>query len=193
MSASSATKTSRATSMSTPAPRLGDDAGLRFDGLPPLSLYVHLPWCVRKCPYCDFNSYEARGALPDVEYVDALLRDLRAELPLAQGRPIETIFLGGGTPSLFSGAAIARLLDGVRAEAALASDVEITLEANPGAVDAASFAAFREAGVNRLSIGIQSFRDEQLRALGRVHDSAEARGGRRDGARRRASTTSTST
>ncbi len=151
-----------------------DDAALRFDVLPPLSLYVHLPWCVRKCPYCDFNSYEARGALPDAEYVGALLRDLRTELSLAQDRPIETIFLGGGTPSLFSGAAIAQLLDGLRAEAVLATDVEITLEANPGAVDAASFAAFREAGVNRLSIGIQSFRDEQLRALGRVHDSAEA-------------------
>ena len=160
--------------MSTPAVLLGDDAALRFDVLPPLSLYVHLPWCVRKCPYCDFNSYEARGTLPDAEYVGALLRDLRTELPLAQDRPIETIFLGGGTPSLFSGAAIAQLLDGLRAEAALASDIEITLEANPGAVDAASFAAFREAGVNRLSIGIQSFRDEQLRRLGRVHDSAEA-------------------
>ena len=135
---------------------------------------MHLPWCVRKCPYCDFNSYEARGALPDAEYVDALLRDLRTELPFAQGRPIETIFLGGGTPSLFSGAAIRRLLDGVRAETTLSSTAEITLEANPGAVDAASFAAFREAGVNRLSIGIQSFRDEQLRVLGRVHDSSEA-------------------
>ncbi len=151
-----------------------EDAALRFDVLPPLALYVHLPWCVRKCPYCDFNSYEARGALPDAEYVGALLRDLRTELPLAQDRPIETIFLGGGTPSLFSGAAIAQLLDGLRAEAAFAPDVEITLEANPGAVDAASFVAFREAGVNRLSIGIQSFRDEQLRALGRVHGSAEA-------------------
>src|SRR5688500_3676474 len=103
--------------MSTPAPVLGDDFGLHFDSLPPLSLYVHLPWCVRKCPYCDFNSYEARGALPDLEYVAALLRDLRGELPLAQGRAIETIFLGGGTPSLFSGTAIARLLDDVRADA----------------------------------------------------------------------------
>ena len=97
--------------MSTPAPVLGTDAGLHFDTLPPLSLYVHLPWCVRKCPYCDFNSYEARGPLADTEYVAALLRDLRAELALAEGRTIETIFLGGGTPSLFSGAAIARLLD----------------------------------------------------------------------------------
>jgi len=160
--------------MSTPVPRLGESAGLRFTSLPPLSLYVHLPWCVRKCPYCDFNSYEARGELPDLQYVDALLRDLRGELPFAQDREIETIFLGGGTPSLFSGAAIRRLLDGLRAEAALAADVEITLEANPGAVDAERFAAFRAAGVNRLSIGIQSFRDAQLRALGRVHDSAEA-------------------
>jgi putative oxygen-independent coproporphyrinogen III oxidase len=160
--------------MSTPAPTLGQEAGLRFDGLPPLSLYVHLPWCVRKCPYCDFNSYEARGVLPDLDYTKALLRDLRSELPFAQGRAIESVFLGGGTPSLFSGAAITRLLDGLRAEALLDADAEITLEANPGAVDAARFTAFREAGVNRLSIGIQSFRDERLRALGRVHDAAEA-------------------
>jgi oxygen-independent coproporphyrinogen-3 oxidase len=160
--------------MSTPAPLRGEAAMLRFDTLPPLSLYVHLPWCVRKCPYCDFNSYEARGALPDLEYVAALLRDLRRELPLVQGRAIETIFLGGGTPSLFSGVAIASLLDGLRAEAPIAAGAEITLEANPGAVDVARFAAFREAGINRLSIGIQSFRNEQLRALGRVHDSAQA-------------------
>ena len=160
--------------MSAPAPFSGEEAGLRFDGLPPLSLYVHLPWCIRKCPYCDFNSYEARGALPDLAYVDALLRDLRAELPLVHGRTIETIFIGGGTPSLFSGCAIARLLDGVRAETELAPGAEITLEANPGAAEVTRFAAFREAGVNRLSIGIQSFRDAQLRALGRVHDASEA-------------------
>jgi oxygen-independent coproporphyrinogen-3 oxidase len=160
--------------MSTPAPLPGQGSELRFANLPPLSLYVHLPWCVRKCPYCDFNSYEARGALPDLEYVAALLRDWRAELPFVQGRAIETIFLGGGTPSLFSGAAIARLLDGLRAERSVAANAEITLEANPGAVDAARFAEFREAGVNRLSIGIQSFRNGQLRALGRVHDAAQA-------------------
>jgi putative oxygen-independent coproporphyrinogen III oxidase len=160
--------------MSMPALPLRGDSALRFASLPPLSLYVHLPWCVRKCPYCDFNSYEARGALPDLEYVEALLADLRSEWPLAQGRRIETVFLGGGTPSLFSGEAVARLLDGIRAEAMLATDAEITLEANPGAIDAARFAAFRAAGVNRLSIGIQSFRDEQLRLLGRVHDAAEA-------------------
>jgi putative oxygen-independent coproporphyrinogen III oxidase len=160
--------------MNARAPVL-DEAGLRFNALPPLALYVHLPWCVRKCPYCDFNSYEARGALPDEEYVDALLRDLRGELPFVENRRVDTVFFGGGTPSLFSGPAVARLLAGVRAELTLASDVEITLEANPGAVDAARFAAFREAGVNRLSIGIQSFRAAQLRSLGRVHDAAEAR------------------
>jgi oxygen-independent coproporphyrinogen-3 oxidase len=161
--------------MNAPAPLPGRAAELRFESLPPLSLYVHLPWCIRKCPYCDFNSHEARAALRDLDYVDALLKDLRAELALAEGRPVETVFLGGGTPSLFSGAAIARLLDGVRAEAELARDAEITLEANPGAADAARFAAFREAGVNRLSIGVQTFRDEQLELLGRVHGSAEAR------------------
>ena len=159
--------------MSTPAPVLGD-AGLHFDKLPPLSLYVHLPWCVRKCPYCDFNSYEARGALPDLEYVAALLRDLRSELAHAQGRTIETIYFGGGTPSLFSSPAIARLLEGARAEGSIAANAEITLEANPGAVDAARFVAFRDAGVNRLSIGIQSFRNDKLRALGRVHDADQA-------------------
>jgi len=146
----------------------------RFVTLPPLSIYVHLPWCVRKCPYCDFNSYEIKGAPPDGAYVDALLRDLHADWPLAQGRAPQTIFLGGGTPSLFSAAAIERLLDGLRSCCALPDDVEITLEANPGAVDAERFAAFRAAGVTRLSIGIQSFRNAQLHALGRVHDAAEA-------------------
>jgi len=159
--------------MNTPEPVLGD-AALHFDTLPPLSLYVHLPWCVRKCPYCDFNSYEARGALPDLEYVAALLRDLHGERAFAQGRLIETIYFGGGTPSLFSSAAIARLLEGLRAECGLAANAEITLEANPGAVDTARFVAFRDAGVNRLSIGIQSLRNDKLRALGRVHDSGQA-------------------
>jgi oxygen-independent coproporphyrinogen-3 oxidase len=160
--------------MSSPLP-LSEPSRLHFDSLPPLSLYVHLPWCVRKCPYCDFNSYEARSALPDRDYVDALLRDLRAEAPLAQGRIVDTVFLGGGTPSLFSGEAIEALLAGLRAEVALDPEVEITLEANPGAVDAARFAAFRAAGVNRLSIGVQSFREAKLRALGRIHDAADAR------------------
>jgi putative oxygen-independent coproporphyrinogen III oxidase len=146
-----------------------------LQSLPPLALYVHLPWCVRKCPYCDFNSYEIRGALPDLEYVDAVLRDLRSESALAQGRPVGSVFIGGGTPSLFSGAAVARLIEGIARELELAADAEITLEANPGAVEADRFAAFRAAGVNRLSIGIQSFRDDRLRALGRVHDGGEAR------------------
>jgi oxygen-independent coproporphyrinogen-3 oxidase len=151
------------------------ELALRFDALPPLSLYAHLPWCVRKCPYCDFNSYEAKGALPEAAYVDALLRDLDAELALAQDRPLQTIFIGGGTPSLFSGDAVRRFLDGVRARIPLASDAEITLEANPGAVDAARFAEFRDAGITRLSIGVQSFREARLRALGRIHDAHEAR------------------
>jgi putative oxygen-independent coproporphyrinogen III oxidase len=147
---------------------------LSFAELPPLTLYVHLPWCVRKCPYCDFNSYEARGALPEAEYVDAVLRDVRLEAPFAAGRAIESIFIGGGTPSLFSGDAIDSLMRGIRAELTLVPDVEVTLEANPGAVEARRFAAFRSAGVDRLSIGVQSFRDEPLRRLGRVHDGAAA-------------------
>jgi oxygen-independent coproporphyrinogen-3 oxidase len=161
--------------MNASVPLPTERSRLRFDSLPPLSLYVHLPWCVRKCPYCDFNSYEARGSLPDREYVEALLRDLGSEAPLAQGRVVDTVFLGGGTPSLFSGAAIEMLLAGLRTEIALDADVEITLEANPGAVDAERFAAFRAAGVNRLSIGIQSFREPKLRALGRIHGAAVAR------------------
>jgi putative oxygen-independent coproporphyrinogen III oxidase len=148
---------------------------LAFATLPPLALYVHLPWCIRKCPYCDFNSYEAgSGGIDDARYVDALLRDLDAELPFAQGRALASVFIGGGTPSLFSGAAIARLLAGVRERLDLAELAEVTLEANPGAVDAARFAEYRDAGVNRLSIGVQSFRAEQLRRLGRVHGPEEA-------------------
>jgi len=168
---SDAARASSATNRAEHAPSAG--AGeLHFEGLPPLSLYVHLPWCVRKCPYCDFNSYEVRGVLPDDDYVAAVLRDLESERPLLQGRRIETVFIGGGTPSLFSGAAIARLIDGIALRTPLVADAEITLEANPGAVDAERFAAFRRAGVNRLSIGVQSFRDEKLRTLGRVHDAA---------------------
>ena len=124
--------------------------------LPPLSLYVHLPWCVRKCPYCDFNSYETRGNLPERAYVSALLRDLDAETEHARDRPLQSIFIGGGTPSLFSGAAIRALLDGIRARAAMAPDVEVTLEANPGAVEAQRFAEFRAAGVTRLSSGFRA-------------------------------------
>ncbi len=147
---------------------------LRLAPLPPLSLYVHFPWCVRKCPYCDFNSHAARDAIPERAYVDALLRDLDAELPVAAGRRIETVFFGGGTPSLFAPESIARLLDGVRARIEIAPDAEITLEANPGTVDVERFKGFHDAGVNRLSIGIQSFDDEQLKALGRIHGRDEA-------------------
>ena len=141
---------------------------------PPLSLYVHLPWCLRKCPYCDFNSHEAKGELPDEAYVDALLRDLDFEAGLVRGRAIQSIFIGGGTPSLFSGAAIGRLLEQIRARLPVDSSAEVTLEANPGAVEAERFAAYRSAGINRLSIGVQSFRDAQLKALGRIHGAAEA-------------------
>jgi len=146
-----------------------------FDSLPPLSLYVHLPWCVRKCPYCDFNSYEAGPAgFDEGGYVAALLRDLDSELALAQGRELASVFIGGGTPSLFSGPAIARLLAGIRERLPLAEAVEVTLEANPGAAEARRFAEYRDAGVNRVSIGVQSLRSKQLARLGRVHGPAEA-------------------
>jgi len=143
--------------------------------LPPLSLYVHIPWCVRKCPYCDFNSHERADELPERAYVDKLLNDLEGMLPSVWGRPLVSVFIGGGTPSLFSPASIDLLLSGVRARLRLEPDAEITLEANPGTVEAARFAGFREAGVNRISIGVQSFDDEMLSALGRIHDSREAR------------------
>lgn len=150
-----------------------------FNTPPPLSLYVHLPWCVRKCPYCDFNSHEignknTGGALPEADYVDALLRDLTHDLPYVWGRRVETVYFGGGTPSLFSPAAIERLLAGVRALLPLAPSCEITLEANPGVAEHGRFADFRAAGVNRVSLGIQSFDDDKLRALGRIHGRKEA-------------------
>ncbi len=150
-------------------------SSLQFNTLPPLSLYIHIPWCVRKCPYCDFNSHEARGVLPEDEYVAALLADLESALPRVWGRPVLTVFIGGGTPSLFSVRAMDALLAGVRARLPLAADAEVTLEANPGTVEAEKFAGFRAAGINRLSLGIQSFNDRHLKALGRIHDAAEAR------------------
>lgn len=144
-------------------------------GPPPLALYVHLPWCMRKCPYCDFNSHAVRNAIPERGYVDALLADLDAQFALGlDDRPLRSVFIGGGTPSLFSGAAIQALLDGVRARCRLAADAEITLEANPGAVDASHFAAYRRAGVNRLSIGVQSLSAPHLVGLGRIHDPSQA-------------------
>ncbi|MDS4031354.1 MAG: radical SAM family heme chaperone HemW [Candidatus Contendobacter sp.] len=140
----------------------------------PLALYVHFPWCVRKCPYCDFNSHEARGSIPESAYVDALLMDLEQDWPCAGARSVESVFVGGGTPSLFSPEALERLMTGLRARLPLRPDAEFTLEANPGAVERGRFAEFRAAGVNRLSIGAQSFDDEQLRRLGRIHDRRAA-------------------
>lgn len=145
-----------------------------FTALPPLSLYLHLPWCARKCPYCDFNSHEARGGIAEDAYVDALIADLEQELPAVWGRPVETVFIGGGTPSLFSAAAIDRLLSALRALLPLAAQAEITMEANPGSAEAVKFAELRAIGINRLSIGVQSFDDDMLQRLGRVHGAAEA-------------------
>ena len=141
---------------------------------PPLGLYIHLPWCVRKCPYCDFNSHEVRGELPTEDYLAALLRDLEREAPAAYGRVVETIFIGGGTPSLFPPTSVAALLEAVDRHLPLSPAAEITLEANPGTVEQARFEGYRRAGVNRLSIGIQSFNDECLARLGRIHGGDEA-------------------
>ena len=143
--------------------------------LPPLSLYIHVPWCVQKCPYCDFNSHAQKGELPHLEYVAALLEDLEQDLHWAQGRPLSSIFIGGGTPSLLSVEAMQALLDGVRARIPLAADCEITMEANPGTVEADKFAGFQRAGINRISIGVQSFQQEKLTRLGRIHGPEEAR------------------
>src|SRR3954462_12260892 len=157
---------------------------MKLDALPPLALYAHIPWCVRKCPYCDFNSHEVlgnsherTGALPEAEYVEKLMRDMESLLPSVWGRRVVSIFIGGGTPSLFSPAAIDERLAGVRARITLEPGAEVTLEANPGTVEAARFRGFRDAGVNRISLGVQSFDDRMLVALGRIHSAAEARRG----------------
>ncbi len=161
--------------------------GVVLTALPPLSLYIHIPWCLKKCPYCDFNSHEQKPpatgvirvvpdrVLSESEYIDCLIADLEAALPKVWGRRVHTVFFGGGTPSLFSAAGIDRILSAVRARLPLEADAEITLEANPGTFEAEKFKGFREAGVNRLSIGIQSFNAEHLKALGRVHDDHEAK------------------
>jgi putative oxygen-independent coproporphyrinogen III oxidase len=141
---------------------------------PPLSLYIHLPWCIQKCPYCDFNSHALRGDLPERAYIDALLLDLELDLPNVWGRTVHSIFIGGGTPSLFSAEAIAGLLGGVSARLPLSPGIEITLEANPGTVEHDRFEGYRDAGVNRISLGIQSFNDQHLQSLGRIHGSREA-------------------
>ncbi len=145
-----------------------------FTVLPPLALYIHIPWCMKKCPYCDFNSHEQRQILPEARYVEALMTDLETALPLIWGRRFSSIFFGGGTPSLFSPSSIDAILSGVRARMPVPPGIEVTLEANPGTFEAQKFADFKSAGINRLSIGIQSFNAEHLRALGRVHDDGEA-------------------
>ena len=147
----------------------------RLAELPPLSLYVHIPWCIRKCPYCDFNSHEQRGELPEAAYVDALIADVEASLPKIWGRRIYTVFIGGGTPSLFTARAIESLVTALRTRLSIDPEAEITMEANPGTFEMARFRGYREAGVNRLSIGVQSFSDARLAAIGRVHGADEAR------------------
>jgi putative oxygen-independent coproporphyrinogen III oxidase len=154
---------------------LQDMRRVRFAALPPLSLYVHLPWCVHKCPYCDFNSHERSGELPEAEYLAALTRDIEGMLPSVWGRRIQSIFIGGGTPSLFSARAIDELLAGIRSRLQVEPDAEITLEANPGTVEAGRFRGYRDAGVNRVSLGVQSFDEAMLKALGRIHSADEAR------------------
>ena len=152
---------------------------LGLPALPPLSLYIHLPWCLKKCPYCDFNSHEQRGnhegGVPEQRYIDALMADLEASLPLIWCRTVHSVFIGGGTPSLFSPQSIDRLISGLRARLRMEPDCEITMEANPGTFEKDRFKAFRHAGITRLSIGVQSFDDRFLGALGRVHNGAQAR------------------
>ncbi|HCR3445376.1 TPA: radical SAM family heme chaperone HemW [Morganella morganii] len=143
--------------------------------LPPLSLYIHIPWCVQKCPYCDFNSHALKGEVPHDDYVAHLLADLDADLPLVAGREIRTVFIGGGTPSLLSAEAMQTLMDGVRARIPVATDAEVTMEANPGTVEADRFSGYQKAGINRISIGVQSFGDDKLIRLGRIHDAGEAK------------------
>ena len=142
---------------------------------PPLALYAHFPWCVQKCPYCDFNSYTLKEQLPEQRYIDVLLRDLDAQLPAVAGRPLSSIFLGGGTPSLFSPAAIARLLEHARAQLGFVDAIEVTLEANPGTIERGRFSEYRAAGITRVSLGAQSFDERQLKLLGRIHSADETR------------------
>lgn len=146
----------------------------QFSELPPLSLYLHFPWCIEKCPYCDFNSHALKDPLPEQAYIDALLADLDAQLPLIWGRPLHSIFMGGGTPSLFSVQAMETLLSALRARLNFPPDLEITLEANPGTAEQERFRGYRDAGINRLSVGVQSFNNRHLQQLGRIHDAREA-------------------
>lgn len=161
-------------SQASPSQTAETSSPVRLTALPPLSLYIHVPWCVRKCPYCDFNSHEAPDEIPEADYLAALTADLEQALPLIWGRQIHTVFIGGGTPSLLSPQALDQLLAMIRARLSLWPDAEITLEANPGTVEAEKFQSFAASGVNRLSVGVQSFNDVHLKALGRIHDSDEA-------------------
>ena len=158
-----------------PAKAVLPGAPVALASLPPLSLYVHIPWCLKKCPYCDFNSHELRGEAPEKDYVALLVRDLEQSLPQVWGRRVYSVFFGGGTPSVFSAESIAELMSAFRSRLTIAPDAEVTLEANPGTFEAAKFRAFRDAGINRLSVGIQSFDAARLAAIGRVHDGDEAR------------------
>jgi putative oxygen-independent coproporphyrinogen III oxidase len=172
--AGSALGASEPRSPATTALQYLQPGALNLTALPPLSLYIHFPWCVRKCPYCDFNSHEAKGELPEKDYLDAVRLDLEQSLPMIWGRKIHTVFIGGGTPSLMSAAGLDRLMSDVRTLLPLALDAEITMEANPGTFEAERFRSYRDSGVNRLSIGIQSFNGAHLKALGRIHDELEA-------------------
>jgi len=168
-------KVSNATSPAQVAAAFLRPGAIQLTALPPLSLYIHFPWCVRKCPYCDFNSHEVKDGFPETEYLNALRSDLENALPLIWGRKIYTIFIGGGTPSLMSAAGLDRLLSDVRTLLPLDGAAEITMEANPGTFEAEKFRSYRASGINRLSIGIQSFNPRHLQALGRIHDGDEAR------------------
>src|SRR3990167_8232639 len=147
---------------------------MKFDQIP-LSLYIHIPWCIKKCPYCDFNSHTATGELPEKSYIDQLLRDLETQLVYVQDRSIHSIFIGGGTPSLFSPKAYARLFEALRKVLVIPDGTEITLEANPGTTEAEKFKGYYDAGINRISIGVQSFQNDKLKRLGRIHESDHAR------------------
>jgi len=165
---------SRDSNNTTPAASMARE-GFALEALPPLSLYIHVPWCVSKCPYCDFNSHEAPSELPETAYLAALTADLEQALPLIWGRQVHTVFIGGGTPSLLSASAVDQMMAMIRARLSLWPDAEITLEANPGTAEAQKFASFAASGINRLSIGVQSFNDSHLKSLGRVHDANQAR------------------
>ncbi|HIE90706.1 MAG TPA: oxygen-independent coproporphyrinogen III oxidase-like protein [Methylophilaceae bacterium] len=161
-------------SLNSPAPVSGGQTISGLRNSPPLSLYIHIPWCVKKCPYCDFNSHEGRADIPEQQYVKALITDLEQSVPRVYGRKVRSVFFGGGTPSLFSPESINEILNAVNMLTPLEFDAEVTLEANPGAVDTAHFEGYKQAGVNRVSLGIQSFNNDHLSALGRIHDSKQA-------------------